>query len=51
MKHHQKLKINLSKYCKDVITLGEENAMVFIWSNDLAVVRIHENKSQCPETI
>lgn len=52
MKCHQKLKINSTKYCKDVITLGEKTAMVFISSHDLAVVRIHEeNKSQCPETI
>lgn len=49
MEHHQKLKINLTKYCKNT---GCKNAVVFIWSHDLAVVRIHEeNKSQCPETI
>lgn len=52
MKRNQKFIINLTKYCKDVIRLGEKNAMVFIWSHDLAVIRIHEeNKSQCPETV
>lgn len=52
MNCHQKLKNKSYKILQGCNNTVCKNAMVFIWSHDLAVVRIcEENKSQCPETM